>query len=399
LREKSAFLIFILFWCGTALAADAAKVMVFPLSVPAGNKALSWLGDGIASSLSSQLAGPGIRIVNRDERTALVEGMDLPPGAQLSHASMIRAAQRASADLAIMGSCTGTEQNLRISVRALDIKRLKFSGEMVANGSISVLPQLENELAWLILSNAGLEKGPSREKFRERMRKIPNSAFAAYIQGLEAPGESEQLHLLLRASEMYHNFPEAQLRIGHLYFRKRDCGRAVPHLLIAEAASTFPTEGDFMLGTCYLQENQVPQAIQFLSRLLQVVRPFEVLNNIGVAYLRKGDNTLALNTLLEAGNLAKTDPAPLLNLAIARHLQGDDPVALNVLEDAVKSSPNDGMLLFVQGFLLKNGGEGEKGERLLIRARDLGINVDQLQQADPRTWARLLWTWPPQKAS
>jgi tetratricopeptide (TPR) repeat protein len=381
------------------LAADPTKVIVFPLDGAQKSSALAWMGEGIAVSLSDQLGTRGVRAMDRSERIDLVESLDLPPGARLSRGSMIRVAQRAAADLVVMGTFAGSEQNLRISIGVLDMKTLKLSGGMSTNGPLSVLPQMENELAWLILTNLGLEKTLSREKFQERTRKIPNTAYAYYIESLGSASESDQLHLLLKAVEGYGNFPEAQFCLGRLYFRQGDCGRAMPHLILGPGEASSSAEGEFMRGTCYLQEDQPLQAIQAFSRILQFSRPPEVLNNLGVAYLRKGDSTLALTALLEAKALARTDATVWLNLAIARHLQGNDSAARSVTEDAIKAHPNNGMLQFILGFLLKAQGESEKAAAALGKAKSLGVNVEKLQTEDPRTWTRMISKWEFAKTS
>ncbi len=385
---------------GTA-AAHAADLglIVFPLDGASARSLPSWLGEGIAVSISEQLNTRGIKVLDRAERVELVESLDLPPGARLSHGSMIRVAQRASADLVIMGTYRGTEKNLRISVRALDMKTLKLSGEMSANGPMSALPQMENELAWLILTNMGLGQATSREKFQERTRKAPNSAYAYYIESFDSASEDDQLHLLLKAIQAYRDYPEAQFRLGHLYFHKGDCGSAIPHLILGRSNAGTHLESEFMCGTCFIQGDQPLEAIQAFSHILQVSRPFQVLNNLGVAYLRKGDNALALNTLAEARNLAHNDSTVSLNLAIARHLQGNDLAARSIIEEAIKAHPKSGMLQFMLGFLLKAQGESEKAAIATGKAKSLGINVEKLETEDPRTWSRLISSWEPSKLS
>ncbi len=387
----------LLFWTVASSPADPLKLIVFPLDGGTTSNQLEWLGEGIAVSLSTQLDSRGIKVMDHDERSELVESLDLPPGARLSRGSMIRVAQRASADLMVMGTYAGTDRNLRISVRVLDVKALKLSGEMSANGPLSVLPQMENELAWLILTNMGLEQAFSREKFQERTRKIPNSAYAYYIESLGSATESDQIHLLLKSVEAYRDFSDAQFRLGRLYFHKGDCSNALPHLTMGRSEASGNLESEFMGGTCYLQGDQPLQAIQAYSRILQITRPFEVLNNIGVAYMRKGDITLALNALLEAKTLARTDTAVSLNLAIVRHLHGNDTAARSVVEEAIKAHPKNGMLQFFLGFLLKMQGESERAETATGKAKSLGINVEKLQMDDPKTWARVIFSWEPSR--
>lgn len=341
-------------------------------------------------SIAEQLDTGDLNVINRSERLRLVEGLDLPPGAQLSRGSMIRVAQNAGADLLVMGTISGREQNLKISIRVLDVKALKLGGEMVANGPLTALPQMENELAWLILSNNGLATGHSREKFQRRMRKVPNAAYAYYVQSFDVSSEEEKLHLLLKAVEICRDFPEAQFGIGVLYFHKGNCAGAIPHLVLGRGNESARMEGDFMRGTCYIQVDQPSLATPALWNLLQVSRSLGVLNNLGVAYLRNGDMALALNSFLDARSLAHTDATVLLNLSLVRHIQGNDAAACSILEDAVKLHPDNGMLQFVMGIVLKAQGESERSSAAVAKAKGLGINTEKLQGEDPKMWSRVL---------
>ena len=378
---------------GLVSSANPANIIVFPLSGDRSTGQYAWIGEGVAFSLARQLAGPGVTVIDGDERTALVESIDLPPRAPLSQGSMIRVAQKASADLAIMGSYSGTEQNFRITVRVLDVKGLRMGGDMAANGPLSALPQLENELAWMILTNMGLRAASSREIFQQRTRKIPNAAFAYFVQSWDASNDVDQLNLLLKAVGLHPDFPQAQFQIGRLYYHGGDYARAIPHLALAGGQPGTAMECNFMLGNCYLQKDQVQQAIQAYAPVLQVSRRYEVLNNLGVANLRRGDLEQALSLFLEAGSLARTDATVSLNLAIARHAQGNDNLALAGLEAAVKSHPQNGMLHFVLSYLLKAQGQTDRAADSLGRARRLGINVDKLQLDDSKSWLRPLLTW------
>lgn len=390
--NKSAGFIFLaLTWFASiASAAEKPLVIVFPLEGLSTAASLQWLGEGIAESVSDQLEGREIKSMGRSERAKLVENLDLPPGAPLSRASMIRVAQRAGADMIIVGAYSGKEQNLKVSLRALNIKTLKLSGEMVANGPVSALPQMENELAWLVLINNGFDKSFSREKFQERIRKIPNPAYASYLRSFEGSNEAEQLRQLQNAVQSYRDFPEAQFRLGRIYFRKGNCAGAATHLQLGRNAKGTQVEGDFMRGTCYLQNDQPLQAIQSFWRLLQISRPYEALNNIGVAYLRKGDLALASNSLQEAKTLARTDPTVSLNLALVKHMQANDPGARAILEEACRSHSDNGMLHFLLGMILKAQGEAEKSVAALGKAKSLGTHIEKLQAEDPPQWSRAL---------
>jgi len=351
------------------------------------------VGKGIATSISEQLGGPMVEVMNGRHVMEEMESAGFLGEVQPSRASMIRIAQQMSADEAVMGTFEGTETDVRISVRIFDLEKLKLSGRISANGPLSALPQMENELAWQILANIGVQKVPSREEYQQRTRRIPNSAFESYIRSFEASGENEQRRLLIKAVEAYGNFPEAQLRLGSLYYAKSDCNNALLHLKKAVDETADHAESDFMIATCYLQTGRPLLAIEPYSRVLKDSRPFEVLNNLGVAYLRRGQNALALNVLDEANKQASLNSTISLNLAIAQLVSGDTSLAVTTVEEAVKANPADEMLQFLLGFLFKSQGEEKKAEPALQRAAGRGIPTEKLLAANPSSWTRVFSDW------
>jgi Flp pilus assembly protein TadD len=373
------------------------RLIVFPFEGSTKENSLSWLNEGIAYSIGQQIEVRGVTVLDHKEVASLVESMDLPPGAQLSHASMIRAAQRASASLIILGAYSGTRQNLKITAKTLDMKTLRLSGSMDANGPVTFLPQMENELAWLILNNTGLEKTISREKFQLKTRKAPNQAYAQFIESLSSANENSRLALLLKSVELYHNFREAHQQLGSIYFQKGNCQKAMPHLTLGQSEGNDDPENEFMRGTCYLQDD-LPMAIQTLSHLAASFRTFEVLNNLGIAYIQRADYGLALNALSDARNLARSDSTVARNVAIVRHLQGNDVRARFVVDEALKLHPRDGMLQFLSGFLLQARGEKEKAAVAFSNAKMLGMNVDKLQVETPKAWTQIIFEMQPSKA-
>jgi tetratricopeptide (TPR) repeat protein len=394
LKKAGMFFAQVFLFCSTAVClADTPRMLIFPLDSSSMGASLKWLSEGIALSLGNQLEGKDLTVFSRSERIRLVENLDLPPAGRLSRGSMIRVAQQAKANLLLMGEFSGTEENLKIALRVLDLKTLKLSGQITANGPISAMPQMENTLAWLVISNCGLGNFGTREDFQLRIRKIPNEAYAYFIQSLDATGKDSQIQLLKKAVAEYGNFPEAQFRLGQAYFSGRDCQSAMRHLdLMPNDGKTDP-EYEFMQGTCSVLWEQYPQAVQSLSQALSYGRFFEVLNNIGVAYLRKGDLAPALSSLQEAKGLARTDPTVLKNLAIVYLMRGNIPAAGSTVEEAIRVHPKNGALQFLRSFLLQRQGEADKAAAAAANARSLGVDVDKLQPEDPEDWASLVFNW------
>lgn len=378
-------------WSSAAAVAEInpQKVIVFPLYGTPESESIAWVGEGIATSLSKQLRGPMVKVMDGALVAELIEGMGFSRGIQPSRGSMISIAQKASAAFAVMGSFEGTEKNLSVSVRVLHMETLRLSGKITANGPLAALPLLENELAWQILAGIGAEKSVSRETYYERTRQIPNSAFSLYIQSLGAPSENDRRRLLLKALDIFNAFPEAQFQLGMYYYRKSDCKNALQHLVSAGNEDEDSLVGTFTIGTCHLHTQQLRLAIETYSRILQKSRAYEVLNNLGIAHLRRSENLPALNAFDEAHILAPDESAISLNLAIALKIEGNVSRARKIVEGAIKVTPKNGMLHFMLGFLLKTQGEEEKAEKILQEAANLGIHTKQLLEQDPKTWLQL----------
>jgi tetratricopeptide (TPR) repeat protein len=371
---------------------DPVKIIVFPLENLAA-PSLSWIGEGTAISLSEELGIPGVEVIERDARISFVEDADLPPLVPLSRASMIRVGQLASADLAVMGTCSGSADKLKLALNVLNLRTMKLGGQIAANGPLSVLPDMENELAWNLLSNAGLSDHYSRSEFQSRTRRIPNAAYATYVQALDAEDEGAQIALLEKAVREFPDFPDAQFRLGRLFYRKEECREAVRHLELGRRKDESYVRGDFMLGTCYLESNALSDALRTYSALLSFARPVEALNNRSIANIRKGDYTLALQDLLEAHKVAPNNATVTLNLALLRHLQGNEAAALTTLEEALKINAGNGMLQFLDGIVLKATGDSEGAADAFARARSLGVDVDKTLSEDPKAWLRIFLKW------
>jgi Tfp pilus assembly protein PilF len=365
------------------------KVIVFPLYGTPESESVDWVGEGIAASLAKQLRYPMVNVMDGALVAELLEDSGFVRGVQPSRASMINIAQKASADVAIMGSFEGTERNLSVSVMVLYLDALRLSGNISANGPLAALPQVENELAWQVLTEIGIEKSVSRENHYKRTRQIPNSAFALYIQSFGAAGENHRQRLLLKALDSFSAFPEAQFQLGMHYYRKNDCKSALKNLLAADSDDNFPAAGIFTIATCYLKTGQLPLAMDAYSRILQDSRPFAVLNNLGIAHLRQGENLAALKYFEEAHSLAPDESAISLNTATAMQIQGYSSRARNIVEEAIEADPQNGMLQLLLGFLLREQGEEEAAERAFQGAANLGIHTKQLLDQDPKTWLQL----------
>jgi Flp pilus assembly protein TadD len=376
-----------------AKAAAATTFMVFPLENLTRLKSLNWIGEGIAISLSGTLETPGVETISWEERARFIEASDLPPSLPLSRASMIRMAQKAAVDRIVFGSYAGTEDRLEIVVQVLNVRTLRISNEKFANGPLSMLARMENDMAWEILADSGLTGALSRQDFSGRTRSVANKTYSDFIGCLALADETARAQALQKILDVNRDLPQASFLLGAYYFQNGNCAKAGQYLKPALKDAQGYLEAQFMLGTCSLKQDHVQEAIQAYSAILVRSQALEVLNNIGVAYLRMGDIPLATQSLVEARKLARSDLTVGLNLALLRHLQGDELAALSVLDDLAKAHPEQGMVQYLHGVALTSRGQQERAAAAFEQAARQGIDPAEMKRQDARDWALIFPAW------
>jgi len=367
--------------------------VIFPPENQSKAPELSWVGEGLAIAISEEMEMADVETLTWEEKVRFEESIDLPMNAPLSQASMIRVAQKAVADRLVFGSYSGTRDNLQISLRVLDLKSLKLGGEHVANGPVTALPQLENELAWVLLAETGSDRKLSREEFRARTRAVPNEQFSAFVGCLSVGDEAGRAKQLQKVIEQYRDFPQASFLLGAYYFDLGDWARSLQVLKPALQGAQNILETEFMLGTCYLRLEDPSNAVEAYNSLLVRSQSLEAYNNLGVAYLRKGDFPRAIKALAQARVFSESNISVALNLAIANRLQGDAAAALAVLDQAAAAHPDQGMIQYLYGLTLNERGESEKAARALDAAQKLGIDAEKLRRQEPRAWTQVFVSW------
>jgi Flp pilus assembly protein TadD len=372
-------------------APAGASFMLFPLENGAGQP-LAWVGEAVALSVGEQMRIPGVDVISRDERLECLRRADLPSGLQLSNGSMIRVGQIAEVDYIVTGRYWGTDDRLDIKLQVIDLKSMRKGGAISATGPLNMLPQMENALAYDIITNSGLNKTLPRDRFRERTRKIPNNAYAQFVVSLQVVNEEDQILAIKRAVTLYPDFPEALFRLGRYYYDAGNCESATRYLEAARRQAGY-LEAQFMLGVCYLKKDALAEAVRAYSAIAATSPSVAVLNNLGVAEVRQGDYAVAVQHLLEANRLSKADPAVALNLAILRYLQGNMEAAGSILEQIVAGHPHRPLVLYLYSRVLDARGQAEKSAAVLAEARRIGAETEKLQTEDPRRWCSIFDAW------
>src|SRR5690242_16133447 len=119
--------------CG---ALHAETVLVLPFANHTKSPDLDWIGESVAESVHDALASQGLLVLDRDDRLEAFRRRSVRPGAELTHATVIKIGQSLDAAQVIYGSFEllpsdkqQSKGSLRMTARILDLKHLRQSPE------------------------------------------------------------------------------------------------------------------------------------------------------------------------------------------------------------------------------------------------------------------------------
>src|SRR5207253_10651649 len=87
--------------CGSLHAETVLVLPFFNLSKPAN---LDWIGESISESVADSLASEGVLVLDRADRLEAYRRLTLRPGAELTHASIIKIGEALDASSVIYGN-------------------------------------------------------------------------------------------------------------------------------------------------------------------------------------------------------------------------------------------------------------------------------------------------------
>src|SRR5690242_1951126 len=108
-------------------------VVVLPFFNHATQANLDWVGEIISESIRNALASEGVLVLDRAERLEAYRRLSLRPGAELTHASILKIGESLDAQQVVYGSYEllppepgkASKGVLRITARILDLKRTR----------------------------------------------------------------------------------------------------------------------------------------------------------------------------------------------------------------------------------------------------------------------------------
>ncbi len=341
----------------TGLAAGTDTIVTMPFENLSGRAEYNWVGESFAANLADLLDKPGLVAIRPDERNVAYKQEGLPPTAILTRATMIKIAERAGANLVIMGTYRvageGRESTISITARVVNINEGRLVGnEFNRGGPLIDLQKLQGEMAYEILYQHNPALPYSRDQIITQASLAPIGAFENYIKGTLTRDRDARIEFLERAIKEFSDktsrpYTPAIFEVGRLRFEEGDYEQAAQQLSQLDDKSPRYDEAQFYLGVAQDALNHTDKSLEILQTLSKTLPLYEVYNNIGVLMLKKKQYEEAVNHLKPAAEVAPRDTDTLFNLGYAHYLAKDYKNAVETLKNEIERRPSDGESYYI----------------------------------------------------
>jgi len=356
----------------TLKAAAADSVIVMPFENRSQLAQYNWIRESFAILLAEVLNLPGIAVVGDDERNLAFEQVRLSRSDLLTRAAMIRIAEAAKANLAVIGEYDigGDKENptIAISARLIETQAGRLIGNKVFNfsGPLSDLQQMQGQLAWHVLYERNPSLPYTKDQFVRRATGVPPRAYESFVKGIQTQDVRLRESFLKRAIQEHDSagapghYAQALFELGLLQYRQADFDEATKQLQGLTKDDPNYEESLFFLSLAALKSGNYDQAVTAGEALAAIAPLPEILNNAGAALVGKGDNARALSYLQRAAANAPNEAAYRFNYGYAQWRNQNFEDAAQQLRAATKINPRDGEAWFILSKALASAGKADE---------------------------------------
>ena len=213
-------------WLPCSAATHTYLILPFEDSAP--DRSRDWLREAMALSLGDYFLGSGQQVVDREERLAAMEEMDLPASAPLTLATSLRLGRHFRSrgagpvpDRLVVGKYSLEDGQISATARILRLDANAAFPWKEESGSLQDLLRLQKSLAQALLRSDSVGAGnlASHSDDANAGRGFPLVAYENYIRGLIDPAPAKQLGYLSRAVELSPGYPKAGYQLARLLAR------------------------------------------------------------------------------------------------------------------------------------------------------------------------------------
>ncbi len=239
---------------------------------------------------------------------------------------MIRLGQLVGAGVGGRGLGGGKGPGAVVRARSIRIDVGRMSPEIVESGKLSEF--------FAIYARVARKLAPGSAVTAEEMEQghPPVAVFEQYIKGLLASAPVSKVAFLSQALRIEPSFHRSRIELWNAYTDLSEHQQALAAVRVVPAAHRLARQARFLGAISMLQLSQYEQAIAVLEDLNQARPDPAILNNIGIAQLRRppgqAPNTAA-SFFRQATQADNADSDLFFNLGYAYWLQKDLPNAVD----------------------------------------------------------------------
>lgn len=361
------WLVLLIASCGVA---RAETVLALPFFNHAASANLDWIGESIAETLRDTMAPEGVLVLDREDRLEAYRRLSLRPGAELTHASILKIGDSLDASLVIYGTYQlPSKETLRITARILDLKQLRQSPEFDETGPLEDLATLEFRLGWQMLQQLHWKSTPSQEEFLKARPAVRLDAVESYVRGLLAASPEQRHIFFTRAARLDEHYSQPCFQLGKIYWDKKEFKIAAGWLERVTRPDPHYLEAQFFLGLCRYNMANFKGAVPCFQTVAEAVPLNEVFNDLGAAQARSNDAEAALASFRKALEGDSADPDYHFNLGYTLWRARQFAAAVESLRAVVERDPSDSEATTLLGRALKKEGPRPGDPRSEARER------------------------------
>ena len=362
-------------------AAPSALYLVVPFENATGEPRIYWLSEASAVLLTDDLVALGAPAIRREDRLRAFERLRVPPVAALSHATVIRVGQVVGAIDVVTGAYELQGEELVVRARVIRLDTGRMTPELSERGPLTDILNIYGRLARRIAPpNAGI----SAEQLAQIYPSLP--AFEQYIKGLLAEAFEARVTFLTQALKLAPTFHRARLALWEVHTDLGEHSDALDVIAKVPPEHRLSRDARFLAATSMLHLGQHPAAFAEYSVLNRLAPDPALLNNMGVAQLRRPPGApggRAVSFFGEAVTLDASDPDLFFNLGYAYWLDKDPQGATYWLREAVRRNPADDEAHYVLGVVLQASGQAAEAAREKELARRLSSTYAEWEAKQP----------------
>jgi tetratricopeptide (TPR) repeat protein len=344
--------------CAGALQADTTLVLPFFNHSKSAN--LDWIGESIAETVHDALASEGVLVLSRSDRLEGYRRLSVRPGAELTHASILKLGDALDASTVVYGSyelleAAGPNSKgvLRIEARIVDLKRTHQGPVFSETGALEDLARLEARLGWQSLTMLRPKNAPSEQQFLQARPPVRLDAVESYVRGLLAVSAEQRHRFFTQAARLDEHYSQPCFQLGRISWERKDYKVASGWFQRVTRADSHYFEAQFFLGLCRYYNGDFAGAEQAFQTVAAEVPLNEVFNNLGAAQDRRNNMGAAAANFEKALEGDSADPDYHFNLGYALWRSGKYDTAVESLRAAATRDPNDQETTTLLGRALK----------------------------------------------